>query len=243
MSKFYILANLKMNKSFDQSVKYLESLSKKVTNYDDEIILFPSNISLEYFSRNIGKFKLGIQDLDHRNEGQGTGSFAASQVKNLCDYSLIGHSERRQNFFENDEIISRKINISQKNNITPVLCVGEDLDTRNKGFIEVEKFISNQINKAISKETDIRNIMIAYEPIWAIGTGKSASIIDIEEVILIIENCLEKISKQFIVPILYGWSVSEKNSEEFRKSKKINGILVGSASLDSEILSKIINYG
>ena len=70
MSKFYILANLKMNKSFDQSVKYLESLSKKVTNYDDEIILFPSNISLEYFSRNIGKFKLGIQDLDYRNEGQ-----------------------------------------------------------------------------------------------------------------------------------------------------------------------------
>ena len=94
----------------------------------DEIILFPSNISLDYFSRIIGKFKLGIQDLDHRNEGQGTGSIAASQVKNLCDYSLIGHSERRQNFFENDEIISRKINISQKNNITPVLCVGEDLD-------------------------------------------------------------------------------------------------------------------
>ena len=243
MSKFYILANLKMNKSFDQSVKYLESLSKKVTNYDDEIILFPSNISLEYFSRNIGKFKLGIQDLDFRNEGQGTGSIAASQVKNLCDYSLIGHSERRQHFFENDEIISRKINISQKNNITPVLCVGEDLDTRNKGFSEVEKFISNQINKAISEETDIRNIMIAYEPIWAIGTGKSASIIDIEEVILIIKNCLEKISKQFIVPIFYGGSVSEKNSEEFRKSKKINGILVGSASLDSEILSKIINYG
>ena len=67
MSKFYILANLKMNKSFDQSVRYLESLSNKVTNYNDEIILFPSNISLEYFSRNIGKFKLGIQDLDHRN--------------------------------------------------------------------------------------------------------------------------------------------------------------------------------
>ena len=156
---------------------------------------------------------------------------------------MIGHSERRQHFFENDEIISRKINISQKNNITPVLCVGEDLDTRNKGFSEVEKFISNQINKVISEETDLRNIMIAYEPIWAIGTGKSASIIDIEEVILIIKNCLEKISKQFIVPILYGGSVSEKNSEEFRKSKKINGILVGSASLDSEILSKIINYG
>ena len=105
MSKFFVVANLKMNKSFNESVIYLESLIQNVTNYDDEIILCPSSISLEYFSKNIGKFKLGIQDVDQRDQGQGTGSISASQVRDLCTFSIVGHSERRIQFNETDEII------------------------------------------------------------------------------------------------------------------------------------------
>lgn len=240
MSKFFVVANLKMNKSFNESVIYLESLIQNVTNYDDEIILCPSNISLEYFSKNIGKFKLGIQDVDQRDQGQGTGSISASQVKDLCTFSIVGHSERRIQFNETDEIIFQKIKILQKNDIIPILCIGEDLNIRKKGFLEVEKFLSNQIKNSINKQINTNNLLIAYEPIWAIGTGKSASISDINDVINVIEKNLKDISDNK-VPILYGGSVNEQNSNLFRQHEKISGILIGSASLDYKILSRIIN--
>ena len=160
-----------MNKSFNESVIYLESLIQNVTNYDDEIILCPSSISLEYFSKNIGKFKLGIQDVDQRDQGQGTGSISASQVKDLCTFSIVGHSERRIQFNETDEIIFQKIKILQKNDIIPILCIGEDLNIREKGFLEVEKFLSNQIKEENVKhdkhqQVPIPNSLRAYLGYW-----------------------------------------------------------------------------
>ena len=144
MNKFYIIANLKMNKSFDESKLYLDSLQNKVSNSKNKIIICPSSISLEYFYKNIIGMKVGAQDIDHRKEGQGTGSISASQIKDICDYVIIGHSERRETFLENHKVLSEKLKLSWTNNIKPIFCVGENINIRNKGPKAVEDFIVQQ---------------------------------------------------------------------------------------------------
>ncbi|NCG35334.1 MAG: hypothetical protein GWO78_05015 [Dehalococcoidales bacterium] len=145
MNKFYIIANLKMNKSFEESKKYLKSLQNKVKSSKCKIVLCPSNISLAHFNKNIHEMELGIQDIDYRNEGQGTGSISASQIKDICDYVLIGHSERRETFSEDHKLLNKKLKSSWKNNLKTIFCVGENINIRNKGSKAVEDYIVKQL--------------------------------------------------------------------------------------------------
>ena len=241
MNKFYIIANLKMNKSFDESKLYLDSLQNKVSNSKNKIIICPSNISLEYFYKNIIGMEVGAQDIDHRKEGQGTGSISASQIKDICDYVIIGHSERRETFLENYKVLSEKLKSSWTNNITPIFCVGENINIRNKGPKAVEDFIVQQLENSLLPNSNWNNLLVAYEPIWAIGTGKAADLKEITNVLDVIRKTLSQLSDNTNIPILYGGSINEKNFTDYKNIRNINGFLIGSASLEPDILSKIIN--
>ncbi len=241
MKDFYIIANLKMNKSIVESKIYLNFLKKNIQNFNNKIVICPSSISLFYFANEIQGMKLGIQDIDHREQGQGTGSISASQVKDICEFAIVGHSERRQTFFENNKTISEKLQMLWKNNMTPIFCIGENQEVRNKGFKAIEKHINKQLRDSLFEDSKWENLLVAYEPIWAIGTGLSASPEQASEVISLIHETVKEISGGIDVPILYGGSVNEENHLDFQNEEKINGLLIGSACLDPITFSKIIN--
>ena len=185
--------------------------------------------------------KVGAQDIDHRKEGQGTGSISASQIKDICDYVIIGHSERRETFLENHKVLSEKLKLSWTNNIKPIFCVGENINIRNKGPKAVEDFIVQQLENSLLPNSNWNNLLVAYEPIWAIGTGKAADLKEITNVLDVIRKTLSQLSDNTNIPILYGGSINEKNFTDYKNIRNINGFLIGSASLEPDILSKIIN--
>lgn len=241
MNNFYIVANLKMNKSFEESKLYLKFLQNKVKNSKCEIILFPSNISLAYFHENIYGMQVGVQDIDYRSEGEGTGSISASQVKDICNYVLIGHSERRIIFSEDNKLLNKKLKSSWKNNLKTIFCVGEDINIRNSGAKAVEDYIVKQLVNSLENDSDWQNLIVAYEPIWAIGTGKPADASQIKDVLEIIKQTLNKLSNNINIPILYGGSINEENFQNYKNQRNIDGLLIGSSSLNPDVLSKIIN--
>ena len=193
------------------------------------------------FSKFQKKIHIGIQDIDHREEGSATGSISASQVKEICKYAIIGHSERRETFFETNEIIREKLLRCWENHITPILCVGESLEIRNKGLDKVKEHLFFQLEKSLSSDAKWKDLIIAYEPIWAIGSGNSASKNEAFEIIELINGKLDTMSGGINIPVLYGGSVNVENFKDFLSIEKISGLLIGSASLHPEDLSKIIN--
>tara|TARA_B100001167_G_C16756057_1_gene298781 strand:- start:722 stop:1453 length:732 start_codon:yes stop_codon:yes gene_type:complete len=241
MNDFYIIANLKMNKTIAESKSYLNLLNENIRNFNNKIVICPSNISLFHFANEIQGMSLGIQDIDHREQGQGTGSISASQVKDICEFAIVGHSERRETFFENNKTLSEKLKILWKNKMTPIFCIGENQEVRDKGFEAVKKHLNNQLKDSLFENSDWENLLVAYEPIWAIGTGLSASPEQASEVITLIHEIIKEISGGIDIPILYGGSVNEENHLHFQNEEKINGLLIGSACLDPITFSKIIN--
>ena len=204
MNDFYIIANLKMNKSIPESKSYLNLLKENIQNFNNKIVICPSNIS-------------------------------------LFQFAIVGHSERREVFFENNKTLSEKLRILWKNNMTPIFCIGENQEVRDKGFKAVEKHINKQLRDSLFEDSKWENLLLAYEPIWAIGTGLSASPKQASEVISLIHKIVKEISGGIDVPILYGGSVNEENHLDFQNEEKINGLLIGSACLDPITFSKIIN--
>ena len=239
--KKYIVANLKMNKNIENFQTYLSSLSSSVKNFNNEIIICPSSIFLQKLFNLNTKFSIGIQDVDHREEGAATGSIAATQINGICKYAIVGHSERREVFFENNLMIKEKLKRCWENEITPILCIGESLKIRKKGIQEVKKHLFSQLEDSLSLNSNWKNLIIAYEPIWAIGTGLSASKNEVSEISDLLSEKLYALSNLSSIPILYGGSVNENNFKDFQNIKSLSGFLIGSASLDSSTLSKIIN--
>ena len=239
--KKIIISNLKMNKNFNEFDSYLQTLKSEVKNFQNEIVLCPSSIYLDKLFSEKLKFSIGIQDIDHRNQGAATGSISATQVKNICEYAIVGHSERREVFKEHNEMIKEKISRCWENEITPILCIGESLKIREKGIEEIKKHLFSQLEETLNFNDNFQDIIIAYEPIWAIGTGLSATNNQILEVLEIISEKLSLISNSKNIPVLYGGSVNLDNFKDLQKISNLSGFLIGSASLDPNSLSKIIN--
>lgn len=220
-----------MNLTFDQANTLANSIKSSNRN---EIILFPPSIyALKVKEIVKGKnIKVGVQNIFYEDFGAYTGEISAIMVKSMdLDYVLIGHSERRKYFFESDEIINKKLKKAIEYNLDVILCVGETLEERenNKAF----EVVKNQVLRAIEGLNNLNNVKIAYEPVWAIGTGINATPEQANEMHQFIKEIIN-------IPVLYGGSVNEKNAYELLSQEFIDGLLIGGASLKAEIFNKII---
>ena len=248
MRKKVIAGNWKMNMLPNEAIKFIEDLAPLVKNTENEVVLCVPYTDLFYVLLNVQgtNIKVGAQNMHFAESGAYTGEISAQMLKSInVEYVIIGHSERRQYFNETDETVNKKIKAAFENGLKPIVCVGETLEQRENGTtIDV---ITTQTKLALDglTEEQVANTIIAYEPIWAIGTGKTATSQDAENSIKAIRNKIEEIYGQNVserVIIQYGGSVKSSNAKELFQMPDIDGGLVGGASLKPEEFSKIVTY-
>ncbi|WP_313343456.1 triose-phosphate isomerase [Sedimentibacter sp.] len=250
MRRKLIAGNWKMNNDLDDSlalVEELKSLSGKFDK-DADVLICPAFVNLYHVKQSLSGFdiKVGAQNMHFEEVGAFTGEISPAMLKNIgVDYVIIGHSERRQYFNEVDETVNKKLKAAHIHGIIPIVCVGETLKQRESG-IEKET-VKNQIIKGFENVdgSEAVKTVIAYEPIWAIGTGRTASSRQANEMAYFIRNCLSEIYSSDIsdkVIIQYGGSVKADNAKEILTQSDIDGALIGGASLKAEEFYKIINY-
>ena len=246
MRKVIIAGNWKMNKTVGEAVSFVKDLKKLSDGIDDrEIVVCPpftslSAVAAELKTSNIG---LGAQNMYFEKEGAFTGEVSPLMLKELVKYVIIGHSERRHIFNEDDELINKKVKSALENGLKPILCVGETLEEREKG--KTKDIVGKQINEGLKdiKKRDMGNVVIAYEPVWAIGTGKNATPQQAEDVHLFIRGLLKAIFDDKVgenISILYGGSVNKDCIKEIISQEDIDGALVGGASLDVKHFFEVI---
>lgn len=233
--KKIIAANWKMNLNFQQAKDLAKQISK--INSDNNIIIFPSFIYLNKVREifNEVNIQLGAQNCSDKQSGAFTGEISVNQLASLeCEYVLLGHSERRQYFNETNELINNKAKLAINNGLKPILCIGENLRQRESN--KFKQVLEAQISECL-EGPNIDDIIIAYEPVWAIGTGLTANLKQIEEAHNII---LERAGKN--IKILYGGSVNESNYADIMNIGNVAGVLVGGASLNYEKFSRICSF-
>ncbi len=221
----------------------LKKASAELT--ETELVVIPPFTALNEVRKTIegSSVQLGAQNLFWEEKGAFTGELSAPMLKDAgCRYAVIGHSERRQHFGETNETVNKKINAALSHEIIPIVCIGESLDEREKGKT-IEK-VEDQMNDGLEGlgKDEIGNLIIAYEPIWAIGTGLTATPSQAEEIHLFIrEKLAEKYGNEIAscAIILYGGSVKPDNTYELLKENNINGALVGGASLEADSFIQI----
>ena len=248
MTKKIIAGNWKMNMLPNEAMAFIEALTPMVKDTPNEVILCVPYVDLFYSlltSQNTN-IKIGAQNMHWEEKGAYTGEVSPQMLKSIgVEYVIIGHSERREYFSETDKTVNKKLKAAHEVGLKPIVCVGETLEQREKG--ETTQILEKQIKFGLEglTEEQIRNTIIAYEPIWAIGTGKTATKEDANDTIKGIRKEIENMygnenSKN--VAILYGGSVKSSNSKDLFTMSDIDGGLVGGASLDAEEFSKIVNY-
>jgi len=244
--KPFIAGNWKMYKTIPEAVEMVKALKEASSEQiEAELVVIPPMTALSEVKKAIegSQVKLGAQNMYWEDEGAFTGEVSAPMLKDAgCEYAVIGHSERRQYFGETDETVNKKIKAALAHNLIPIMCIGESLDEREKGKT-IEK-VEDQINAGLEGlgKDEISRLIIAYEPIWAIGTGLTATPSQAEEVhIFIREKLAEKYGNETAscAIILYGGSVKPASTYELLKEKNINGALVGGASLEADSFIQI----
>jgi triosephosphate isomerase len=244
MDKIFIAANWKMNGDSQFNIKLIKTINKNVhENKMIEVIICPPFPYIDQVNRLKSPFvKIGGQNISEYENGAFTGEVSASILQDMkMDYVIVGHSERRQIFNETNTILNLKFNLAHQYSLIPILCVGETLDERKND--QTIRVIETQI-QSIIENTDtslFANSIIAYEPVWAIGTGETASPEMAEEVHFNIRKILAeyKLECATSIPILYGGSVNSNNCQALFEMDNINGGLIGGASLDSAEFVKI----
>ncbi len=243
-----IAGNWKMNKNNEETKKFIEEFDSLLGDTQVEVVVCPPFTSLESASRLLktSSIKLGAQNMSWEDQGAFTGEVSPDMLLDLdVEFVILGHSERRQIFNENDDIINKKVVKALNKGLRPILCVGETLEEREgeKAF----DIVKNQLIKGFENISgnEASKIIIAYEPIWAIGTGKTASPEDANEMAAFIRSTLKEIFTEEIseeVIIQYGGSVKPANVEEIMNQTDIDGALVGGASLEPKDFIEIVNF-
>lgn len=243
--RFLIAGNWKMHKTVEEALDLAQAVVEETNGTMNEVVLFPSFTALEPVADAIDGRAVGYgaQDLCWEDAGAFTGAVSGAQIADIgCEYVLVGHSERRTIFGESDEIIARKMAAAYRNNLKPLLCVGETQKERDGGQTEAK--ITGQLRSALAGVTKAQAALltVAYEPLWAIGTGKTATAADAQAVCKLIRDELEDLFGEDVtrhIRVLYGGSVNEKNAASFR-TDGIDGVLVGGASLRAGTFAQIV---
>ena len=247
MRKPIIAGNWKMHKTIAEALEFVNEVKDRVNNDKVEAVIFaPFTLLKDLKQATKGtNIKIGAQNMHFEEKGAFTGEISPLMLKELdMDYVVIGHSERRQYFNETDETVNKKVLKALEVGIDPILCVGETLEEREAGNtkdvckVQVEKALEN-----VSKE-DLAKVVIAYEPVWAIGTGKTATSEDANDVIAYIREVVANLYGELAneVRIQYGGSVKPSNVAEIMNQSDIDGALVGGASLEANDYVELVNF-
>ncbi len=237
-----------MNNTLQESIGLINGIKSEFNKFEIEcdVIICPPFTSLQIANSLIkdSNIKLGAQNMFYEESGAFTGEISAPMLKSVgCEYVILGHSERRAIFGETDDLINKKIIKAIDSNLRPIFCVGETLEEREKGI--TFDVINRQIVEGLKDISvdEINNVIIAYEPVWAIGTGKNATPEQAEEVHIFIRNLIKKIYNKEIsdkIVIQYGGSVKPENAKDLLSQQNIDGALVGGACLKADSFAKII---
>lgn len=247
MKKTLIAANWKMHLNTHEASLLVKRLNDRITVHRDiEVVLAPSLLTLQPISNEIDrrKFRLASQNAYLKDEGAFTGEVSFTMLRDLVHYSIIGHSERRIYFHENLEMVRDKVQAAVRNGIVPILCVGETKHERTNG--ETKRVIHDQVVTALSNLTaeEVSQVVIAYEPVWAISTfgGELAKPHEIKKVVDQIRHQIRELYDEAAddVRILYGGSVDDQTATAYLEIEGVEGLLVGSASLNYQKFTKIV---
>jgi triosephosphate isomerase len=249
MRKTIIAGNWKMYKTIGEAIELANGLKREIfelNSQDIEIVLCPPFTALSEVAEVIAgsNISLGAQDVFWQDEGAFTGEVSCSMLKDAgCSYVVIGHSERRQYFSETNETVNKKVKAAIKSGLTPIMCVGETLSEREKN--KTFDVLNDQIRNGFMdlNAQDVCKIVIAYEPVWAIGTGKTATPVQAQEAQKYIRDLLVKMYNKDTantVRIQYGGSVKPENIEELMNQPDVDGALVGGASLKIDSFAQIV---
>ena len=248
MRKPIIAGNWKMNKTIAEALDFAKQLEGSALSSDVDAVICAPYLSLQSLVEVLrpSAIKVGAQNLHFEDAGAFTGEVSAQMLREIgVDYVIIGHSERRQYFGETDETVNKKLIKALASELIPILCVGESLEERETG--KTNDIIEGQIKKGLQNISaeEIERVVIAYEPIWAIGTGKTASSEQANEVCVFIRKILAELfgtTASERVRIQYGGSVKPSNIKEIMEQSDIDGALVGGVSLIAEDYLQLVNY-
>jgi triosephosphate isomerase len=242
--EFLIVANWKMNKTIREAVGYIEKLPELVQGLTIPLWFAVPFTAIRSVREGLPKeFHVGAQNMNDATSGAFTGEIAAVMITEAGgDFVILGHSERRQYFHESDEFINKKVKRALESSLRPILCIGEGYDQREAG--ETEAVLKKQLEEGFSgvSSDQIASCIIAYEPIWAIGTGKTATPDLVQQTHATIRSVLAAQFNDDVaakIPILYGGSVSLSSAEALTTTEGVDGFLIGTASLDPETFAKI----
>ena len=233
-SSFFV-ANWKLNGNFQFIDEFINNLSLPKDN-SKCVVICPTAIHLDYISKNKNGFYVGAQNVSEHEEGAYTGEISVHSLSDLnVNFCIIGHSERRQIFKEKNEEINLKSERLIGNGLIPIICIGETLEQKEKGI--TKKVLEEQLINSVSSSSNFENTIIAYEPVWAIGTGLTPTIEEIDETHRYIREHNDKLNKY---KILYGGSVKASNAKEITGLPNVDGALIGGASLKPQEFSMIL---
>jgi triosephosphate isomerase len=241
-----IVGNWKMHKNYDETLKYIQDFKLFVNDVNDvEIVLAVPFTLLDLMKNecNNTNIKIAAQNIFYEEQGAYTGEISGKMVKDFAEYVILGHSERRKYFNETNEIINKKIKAALRHKLKVIFCLGENLEERNSG--RTHDVVEIQFREGVSGLSieDMKNIVTAYEPVWAIGTGNTATPEQAEEVHTFLRQLIKDIYNEETAEntrIIYGGSVTPENAPDILKMENIDGCLPGGASLDPSSLAKII---
>lgn len=244
MRQKYVMANWKMNGSINFIAEFFKVFFSQFSKTEPQkCVIFPPSLYMqEVFEKTKDSFvKIGAQNVFYLDSGAYTGEISSAMLSDFnCKYVLIGHSERRNIFHEAEKFVAKKFHHVNDHGMIPVLCVGETLAQRENG--QTKQALTQQLAGVLNSNNDFKNAIIAYEPVWAIGTGKTASLEEIQDAHGFIRSLIAQYDKAVAdnISILYGGSVNEVNAESIFNLTDVDGGLIGGASLDPKKFVEIV---